>query len=284
MSFTKRVSQSRSVKSSDVIFVSDFFVEEYVGGAELTTETLFVKDNLKEKLSKDYKVCKVRSKELTTEIIESGIKKYWVFFNYSGIDNQLIPTIISNLSYSIVEYDYKFCKYRSTEKHEEIEGKPCDCSEQISGKIVSAFMYAADRLFWMSEKQRDFYLNMYPFLRERISVVVSSAFKKENVLKLREIRESRKKRKNIKALVLGSTSWIKGFEDSKKYCEEKNIKYESVWNISHSEMLDKMGECTDFVFFPKGKDTCPRVVIEAKLAGMNIHTNDYVQHLNKAGS
>ena len=269
------------LSESDVIFVSDMFAEDYVGGAELTTETFLLKDNLTYDIKKDYNICKIRSKELTVEILQSGIEKYWVFFNYSGVNQQLIPSIIANVNYSIVEYDYKFCKYRSTEKHEEIENKPCDCRDAISGKIVSAFMYAADRLFWMSEKQRDFYVSMYPFLSERISVILSSAFKKESIEKLRNVRENRIKPEKETALLLGSTSWIKGFNESKKYCEEKGIEYESVWNITHDEMIEKMSTHTDFVFLPKGKDTCPRIVIEAKLAGMNIHINDHVQHASE---
>ena len=37
------------------------------------------------------------------------------------MDYKLIPTIVANMKYSILEYDYKFCRYRSPEKHLEIE-------------------------------------------------------------------------------------------------------------------------------------------------------------------
>ena len=33
--------------------------------------------------------------------------------------------------------------YRSIERHENETGKPCDCSEQIHGKMMSAFFHAA---------------------------------------------------------------------------------------------------------------------------------------------
>ena len=45
-----------------------------------------------------------------------------------------------------------------------------------------------------------------------------------------------------------------------------------------------MGEYDHFVFMPKGKDTCPRVVIEARLAGMNIHVNENCQHTTDRSS
>jgi len=42
-----------------------------------------------------------------------------------------------------------------------------------------------------------------------------------------------------------------------------------------------MSEYSHFVFMPKGKDTCPRILIEAKLSGMHIHTNNNCQHTSE---
>ena len=141
-------------------------------------------------------------------------------------------------------------------------------------------MYASNNLMWMSEKQRDLYFSKFSFLKDRNNTVISSAFEKQTIDKLKKIRESNKKR-NDKAMILGSNSWIKGVEDCKKYCEEKEIKYDLFWNIPYDELLEKMGQYSHFVFLPKGGDTCPRIVIEAKLAGMNLHLNGNVQHIDE---
>ena len=68
--------------------------------------------------------------------------------------NKLSVFSPSWIEYSIVEYDYKFCKYRSIEKHYESEQKECDCHEEVIGKITSAFFHGAKTVFWMSEKQQ----------------------------------------------------------------------------------------------------------------------------------
>jgi glycosyltransferase involved in cell wall biosynthesis len=257
----------------DVIFVSDMFVEDYVGGAELTTEAFY-------KSSDSLKVCKIKADQIKPEIIQHGMMKHWVFFNYASLDINLIPVIIANLNYSIVEYDYKFCKYRSIEKHKEAEGHECDCHNQQNGKLISAFMYAASNLMWMSEKQIDIYFSRFSFLKNKNNIVISSAFKKETIEKLKKVRDSKKKRNN-KAMILGSNSWIKGVEDCKKYCEEKKIEYDLFWNVPHEDLLRLMGEYSHFVFLPKGGDTCPRITIEAKLAGMNLQLNNNVQHTDE---
>ena len=43
-------------------------------------------------------------------------------------------------------------------------------------------------------------------------------------------------------------------------------------------MLEKLSESSGFVYLPVGKDTCPRMVCEAKLLGCELVLNDNVQH------
>jgi glycosyltransferase involved in cell wall biosynthesis len=43
-------------------------------------------------------------------------------------------------------------------------------------------------------------------------------------------------------------------------------------------MLSKLAHAEGFVYLPKGYDTCPRMVIEAKLLGCKLHLNENVQH------
>ena len=114
---------------AEVIFVADYFVEDYVGGAELTTEALINSAN-------DIKVQKIKAKDLSISLLKEGSEKHWVFTNFSTMNFNLLQTIIGNLSYSVIEYDYKFCKFRSVEKHKKDTGNDCDCHDDIHGKMV----------------------------------------------------------------------------------------------------------------------------------------------------
>ena len=49
-------------------------------------------------------------------------------------------------------------------------------------------------------------------------------------------------------------------------------------NVPYEEVLEKMAQAQGFVYLPQGGDTCPRMVIEAKLLGCQLHINDDVQH------
>ena len=139
-----------SIEDAQVIFVADLFAEDYEGGAELTTKALID--------SSPFKVYKLRSSNVTLESLKKGVDKFWVFGNFAGLNPQLIPSIVSNLKYSVLEYDYKYFKYRSPEKHMTLAKVPCDCHNQLNGKLVSAFYYGSQGMWWMSEGQLQKYL------------------------------------------------------------------------------------------------------------------------------
>lgn len=258
-----------------VIFVADLFSEDYVGGAELTTQALIDECPLP--------YMKIRSKELTMHLLAQGTDKFWIFGNFAQMNMELVPSIIGNLNYSILEYDYKYCKYRSPEKHSEKTGSPCDCHNQFNGKLISAFYYGAKALWWMSEEQKDRYHRMFPFLSEKDNVVLSSVFSKKTLGTIKWLREAVSstgpERKGW--VVLGSDSWVKGAQVAEKWCIDNKVEYETVWNVSYEVMLEKLAKAEGFVYLPAGADTCPRMVIEAKLLGCKLQLNDNVQHKNE---
>lgn len=255
---------------SEIIFVSDMFVENYVGGAELTTEALI------EKCPLAYQ--KVLASKITVNLLEKGHNKHWIFGNFASMNQELIPTIVANMSYSVLEYDYKYCKYRSPEKHLFAEKEQCDCDNSQHGKIISAFYYGAKSLYWMSEAQQSLYLEKFPFLDERNSTVLSSVFSDDFFVRVKELRSNSAESERKGWIVLGSNSWIKGAEQAEEWCKSQNHEYEVVWGVPYEELLEKLSKAEGFVYLPNGNDTCPRMVIEAKLLGCKLHLNDYVQH------
>lgn len=254
----------------DVVFVADMFVEEYVGGAELTTEALVESCPLR--------VLKLRSQQINMEVVQNLANAHWVFGNFSAMDPELIPTIVANLKYSVLEYDYKYCKYRSPEKHKYSEGEDCNCHNDMSGKMISAFYYGATSLWWMSEAQQEKYHSMFPFLAERTNVVLSSVFNDKFFLDVKLLNNLRGTKERKGWIVLGSNSWIKGADDAEEWCKEQGHDYEIVWDLPYHSVLQKLSNAEGFVYLPKGGDTCPRMVIEAKLLGCKLHLNDNVQH------
>jgi len=265
---------SSSFSEAHVVFVADMFLEEYGGGAERSTEALFE--------TSPYKTYKCNSNKLTQELIQGGVDKLWVFFNYRGMDHNLIPLIVANLNYMIVEYDYKFCQYRSTDLHKKETGKNCDCHDQELGKIISAFLHGSEHIFWMSGAQSTIYHERFPFLKDNNQTVLSSIFSTKDLEYIEELYNKRQKEgwRTTSWAVIDGNSWIKGVKESVDAVTNKipENDVEVIGGLPYYDLLSKLSEYHGLSFHPLGKDTCPRTVIEAKLLGMQLTMNDNVQH------
>ena len=256
-----------------IMFISDMFAEDYPGGAELTTEA-FIRS-----MPSTHVAAKVHSSKVTQQIIEDNKDAHFVVCNFAGLDDNAKVYMCKNADYSIVEYDYKLCKYRSIKKHEMAENKPCDCLEGLTGKITQAFYGYAKHVLFMSEGQREIFLSRIPTLKEENSFVLSSAFLEGDLNFMESIKDNEK---NNTYLILGSNSWIKGTQECVDYEKENNLSYELIQGLPYHELLIKMSISKGLIFRPLDYDTCPRIVIEAKLLGCDLILNDHVQHKDEA--
>jgi hypothetical protein len=258
-------------KDTEVIFVADLFVDDYVGGAELTSEALIK--------TSPYRVFKLKCSDVTEHLIHENKDKFWIFGNFVTINPQLIPQIIGLLKYSVLEYDYKYCQLRSPEKHLNTLKTPCDCHNQMSGKIISAFMHGAMHLWWMSKAQLDKYTQLFPFLSSNKNTVLSSVFDNQTLLEIKSLREKFPLHQKLDEwIVLDSPSWIKGTYQAESWCLFNKKTFLKIGNVPYKHVLEYMAKSKGFVYLPEGADTCPRMVIEAKLLGCELVLNDFVQH------
>lgn len=254
----------------DVVFVSDLFSSDHIGGAELTTDALIDESHLN--------IFRLRSSDVNMELLSNSSSKFWIFGNFSGMASDLIPSIIANINYAIIEFDYKYCKYRSPEKHRIAEKKRCNCHNEMNGKMISAFYHGAESLWWMSKNQMDKYHELFPFLSDKKNTVLSSIFDNSFFEKISELRVKNKNKTKERWSIVGSTSWIKGVEDAEAFCKSNKFDYDVLWNLSYENMLESLSMSKGIVFLPRGMDTCPRFVIEAKLLGCDLIINTNVQH------
>lgn len=250
------------------VAVADAFASQYIGGAELTTKALLQK--------KSDSVLKINSHSLTDKLIEDNKDKTWLIFNFSNVEEKMLIKLVKTVEYSIVEYDYKFCEHRSPELHKLKEGSLCNCMEKgISSKIKLLFYGYAKKVWFMSNVQRKIFLNYVKSLKPEKTEVLSSVFLDGDLYFMNSISGNEK---NSKYLILNSSSWIKGTSQCVEYAKANGIDYELVNGLSYHELLIKMSTSRGLIFRPLGGDTCPRIVIEAKLLGCEILMNDNVQH------
>lgn len=261
-----------------IYFVGDFIYPEITGGAELTSD-VFAKET-----SEYCETEQIKASDFLRlkEILESEEDKYFVVGNYAHWINhpEFMMYFFQNARYSLIEYDYKYCHFRSEQLHKEKTKRDCDCNKSQRGQNVENFMLGADALFFMSKMQSEIFLERFPSLRVKNIKIPGSVFHAETVEKIVELS---KNKKSNKWAVVKSDSWVKGFENSLQVAESRKIaesdfEYEVLENCDYDQFLNKLSGYKGLVYHPSGADTCPRLVIEAKYLGLELDIGEFVQN------
>lgn len=260
----------KPVEKTDYVFVSDFFKDQYLGGAELSLDVLID--------SCDGSKSCINSSDLNFSHLSINKDSTWVFGNIAQLDEEIIRHVIGNdYNYYFVEFDYKFCEYRNPKLYEFLEEEECDYRSTEKGKLYTDFINGSLKTFFMSEGQKNLF-SKHLNVEEGNLYVLSSLFDEEFFTKIETLQEVEK---DDTWIVLGSRSWVKGAQQSEAWCKDNNLNYEVVNNLSYEEMLEKLAKSKGICFKPTGLDTCPRFVIEAKLLGCELELNENIQHLEE---
>tara|TARA_Y100000310_G_scaffold157146_1_gene156541 strand:- start:791 stop:2872 length:2082 start_codon:yes stop_codon:yes gene_type:complete len=271
--FAESVYGKELKRNAKYIFVSDLFADQYLGGAELSLEALAAASSEEN--------IKINSKEVNETIVKLYSNKTWVLGNYTGLEVKTISALSNNnVDYSVVEFDYKFCKYRNLELHKLMEGKDCDCEYSEHGEAVKDFLSSAKRVFFMSEKQKEIHLDRLSLDKEKC-VVLSSVFTDKTLDDIKHLREKYLDKKQNFWAISGSPNWVKGSDSAKKWCHENNVDFVELNNMPYEEALEVVAKAKGVCLLPPGADTCPRFIIEAKLLGCELHYNENVQHADE---
>ena len=270
--FAKYVMGDTEIERTEYVFVSDLFHQQYAGGAELSLKTLFE--------SAPGSVTLANSSMVNDEFIDFYRDSKWVFGNIADLSSDVIAQLIKeNIEYSFIEFDYKLCKHRNPVLYDFVEGETCDYSKTDRGLAIQEFVRNSKSTFFMSEEQRRIYQEHLPEISDANTHILSSLFddhffERINTLNTKYEGQPR----DDKWLVLGSNSWVKGALPSENWCKENNLDYELIFGVEYNQFLKRLAQAKGLCAMPAGYDTCPRLVIEAKLLGCELQTNEYVQH------
>tara|TARA_B100000963_G_C22616309_1_gene667521 strand:+ start:1601 stop:2497 length:897 start_codon:yes stop_codon:yes gene_type:complete len=264
-------------EKKDLIVVSDAFLQQYAGGAEMTLESFL--DVAREK----YNIHKINCSDLTLDVFNQIMNNFknakWLFGNIGNISANVLNMVIFRVkNYDIIECDYKYCIYRSEELHQFKENITCNCHTNLQlTHLISNFYSNAKRIFWMSDQQKEITNNKIRITCNN-QITLNSIFEKTHINYIKNLKDNPELKRSNKFIILKSPSWVKGYDQAFNYCKKNNIEYEEVWNLEYSDLLKKLRTSKGLVYLPNGKDTCPRLVIEAKLLGCELVLNDNVQH------
>ena len=260
------------LESAEYVFVSDFFNEQYSGGAEMSLQTIIDEG--------PGSAVKFNSSNLNKNIINFYKNSTWIFGNVAQLNKNTLEYILNNdINYYFIEFDYKFCEYRNPVLYEFLEEETCNYQDTELGQTIASFINKSQATFFMSEEQLQVFKDCLDIETENVHVL-SSLFDASFFNSIASLKDQ-KIEKNDKWLILGSRSWVKGSQQTEEWCKKNKLEYDIISGLEYVDVLKKMQESKGVVFHPAGYDTCPRFVIEAKLLGCDLKLNKNVQHANE---
>jgi len=228
--------------------VSDFnLTDSIAGGSELVDDTVIKALDLIYVRSRDYKP-------------KQGDRL--ILSNISTMSQETIDYIRDNCKYIILEHDYKIhwtrhpwrFKDSIIPKHERI-------NYSLYKNALAVYTQTDDhkQVFLDNEVEANF-----------ISLNCS-IWSEEELERLSSLQDNKK---TYKFAVIDSDNWIKNKQGAEQFCTFNKIAYELVPKLSYDSFMKKLSEFPALVFFPVARETCCRLLVEAKCMNMNIITNN----------
>ena len=242
-----------------IVFIADFFSNEISGGAEIYDQVL-----IEQLRSRGTKVCKFKSQEFTEKhfhlYLECGFN--FIISNFVALPEKLrkLFTLYGD-RYCILEHDHKYLRTRNPSVFTDYKAPP----EFI---INREFYKSAKQIFCQSSKHAEVLSNNLKI--DNVTNLGCSLWSKEQL----DIIRNSIADKNDSAYIINDQNSIKGTPSAIKFCNNKDIKYSLHDKIPYADFIKNLGQHSLFVFFPQTLETFSRIVLEARMLGCRLVTNN----------
>jgi len=245
---------------NEIIFIADFFADEVQGGGELNNQEV-----VKIFRQRGVKVVEVKSNLASpTFLRECSKSAKFIIANFAMLSEESKRILENEKSYIIYEHDHKYVKTRNPAEYKNFiapkeqiinfdfykNAKAVLCQSQFHMDIVKSNLHL-DNIKNLSG-------NLWSLESLRLMVIVSQRTKEPT------------------CAIMGSSNWHKNTSDAVKLCEIKSWNYDLIPNCEYEDFLARLGKSEKFIFLPKTPETLSRIVVEARMMGLSVITNNLV--------
>ena len=240
---------------TEIVFVSDFFINEVNGGAEHYNDVLI--SLLKDK----HIVTPVKSNEVTINFLNSKKHAFFIVANFFQLSYKATNKLIGEFDYAILEHDHKYSKTNNP------------------SRFVNFFIPETHVI------NREFFRNARAILcQSKIhSEVVQKNLFLNNVCnlggnlwseyQLSVLEKNMHNEKTVDHGIMWTMNKNKGAPFAVEYCKKNNLSYKLLHNKKFEEFVKELSQVRKLVFFPQWLESYCRVVIEAKILGCKLISN-----------
>tara|TARA_R110000796_G_scaffold146898_1_gene263612 strand:+ start:38 stop:1663 length:1626 start_codon:yes stop_codon:yes gene_type:complete len=241
-----------------IIYICDYMVEHVAGGAELNDSEL-----IKILIENNHKVTKIQSHFVTPDYIRHNKNSFFIISNFINL-SMPSRSILKNLNYLIYEHDHKYLKTRNPASYKNLTADPTN--------IINFQFYKNARAILCQSSFHEQILQKNLNIKNTINL--SGNLWSLSILEF--IRKlSNNKKRNI-CSILNSSIKHKNTSLAVLLCEKKNIKYQLISNPKYEDFLYSLSLNKKFMFLPQTPETLSRVVVEARMLGCSVITNNMI--------
>ena len=241
-----------------IIFIADYFLEHIVGGGELNNDEL-----IKILKNKGYDVVEKQSRFITLNFLKSCKDSFVILSNF--VEMPIIcREFLMDMDYVIYEHDHKYLKSRNPATYNDFKAPSSELINYSLYKNSSAILCQSKFHKDIVQKNLD------------IDNVINVGGNLWSEQSLNVIEQLSKLEKKDCCSIMQSDISHKNTIGAIKYCNHKDMDYELVADKSYFEFLRKLGSNMKFVFLPQTPETLSRVVVESRMMGCSVITNNLV--------
>jgi hypothetical protein len=232
---------------SKSILLSDFTTDDPIaGGSE------FVDRTVAQSLGLEIVRCKDWTPDFRDKILVSNI---------STLPQSKLATLTDRCNYSILEHDYKIHPSRHPWRFK-------DCLVPINERVNYELYRNANAVFTQTQDHLDvFQLNQVKANFINLKCSIWSEKELTTFVKLQAVVRSQS------FAVIDSKNWIKATEFAVKVCQDNKWNYELISSPSWEGFINKLAGYSALAFFPVARESCCRVLVEARCLGLNVITS-----------
>jgi hypothetical protein len=244
------------LSKNKIVYISDFFVNEVLGGGELNDSELL---KILERQVSDIE--KIKSNHVTLDILKQNKDSNFIISNFINLKKECKDYITRSCKYVIYEHDHKYLLSRNPAIYKDYKA-PNDQLINLEFYKNSAAVLCQSS-FHKSIIQKN--LNI-----ENIINLSGNLWSTES-LQIMRVLNNREKKDAFS--IMNSSIPHKNTRETVFYCEQKGFEYLLISSQNYQEFLSLLSTNNKFIFLPKTPETLSRVVVEARMMGMRTFTN-----------
>lgn len=235
------------------IFIADFFANEILGGGEINNDVLA--GCLRQR---GHSVSEIKSSHFSASQIDHDA--CYIVSNFVQLSQDAISAI-KRCRYIIYEHDHKYMRHRNPALFADYKAP--------ESEIVNRDFYAkALGVFCQSKLHCD-------ILHKNIAVdnvknLSGNLWSEESLEAMTILLQNKKE---DKFSILNSNIHHKNTRGAIRYCEGLDSQYELISSPDYHDFLSQLSRNKRFVFLPQTPETLSRVVVEARMLDVEVHTN-----------